>query len=196
MSGALPNAKPLNLARLISIALHPFVVFVSLTLMAAWRLDPASLPRVVGGMAVVVAVVWVFIWQRHRGGHWGTVDASSKHERPLLYVVLLALMAAYAAWVGRASPLASGVIAIIAMLCIAGIANRWIKLSLHMASLAFCAVGLWSLHRNAAIAACVLLPLLGWARLRMQRHTWPEVVGGMLLGLAAGIVPQLLQPSL
>ena len=182
-----------RLARFVSIALHPFAVFAMLTLLAAWRLDPASLPRVALGMAVVVAAVWAFVWQRHRGGHWGTVDASSKHERPLLYVVVLALMLAYAAWVGRASPLAGGIIAVIAMLCIAGIANRWIKLSLHMASLAFCAMALWPINRDIALVAFALLPLLGWSRLRMARHTWPEVVGGTMLGLATGIVLQLLR---
>jgi hypothetical protein len=180
-------------ARIVSIALHPFTVFTALTLLAAWRLDPASLPRVALGMAVVVAVVWAFVWQRHRAGHWGTVDASSKHERPLLYGVVLALMLAYAAWVGRASPLASGVIAVIALLCIAGLANRWIKLSLHMASLAFCAIALWPISRGIAMSAFALLPLLGWARLRMARHTWPEVLGGTLLGLATGIVLLLMR---
>ena len=176
-----------RLARFVSIALHPFAVFAMLTLLAAWRLDPASLPRVALGMAVVVAAVWAFVWQRHRGGHWGTVDASSKHERPLLYVVVLALMLAYAAWVGRASPLAGGIIAVMAMLCIAGIANRWIKLSLHMASLAFAGMALLALWPPAGFIALVLLPLLAWSRLRMARHTVPEVIGGSLLGLLAGI---------
>ena len=175
-------------ARTVSIALHPFAVFTALSLLAAGRLDPDSLPRVALGIVVVVAVVWAFVWQRQRAGHWGTVDASSKHERPLLYAVVLALMLAYAAWLGRASPLASGVVAVIALLCVAGLANRWIKLSLHMASLAFCAMALWSISRGIAMFAFVLLPLLGWARLRMARHTWPEVLGGMLLGLAAGLV--------
>ena len=45
----------------------------------------------------------------------------------------------------------------------------------------------------AGIAAIALLPLLGWARLRMARHMLPEVVGGALLGLAFGAVPLLLR---
>ena len=177
-------------ARIVSIALHPFAVFGALALLAAWQLDPASLPRIAGGMAIAVAAVWVFVWQRRHAGHWGTVDASSKHERPLLYVVVLLVVIAYAAWLGRASPLVSGVIAVVGMLCFAGIANRWIKLSLHMASLAFCAVALWWLHRGAGMVAFALLPLLGWARLRMARHTMAEVVGGTMLGLATGIALQ------
>ena len=86
------------------------------------------------------------------------------------------------------SLLASGVLAAVAMLCVAGIANRWIKLSLHMASLAFASVAAWALWPAAAIAALVALPLLGWARLRMARHTLVEVLGGATLGLLAGMV--------
>ena len=71
-------------ARIVSIALHPFVVFGALALLAAWQLDPNSLPRIAGGMAIADAAVWVFVRQRRHAGHWGTEDASSKHERPLL----------------------------------------------------------------------------------------------------------------
>ena len=44
-------------ARIVSIALHPFAVFALLNLLALWRLDPASLPRIMLGMAVVMVVV-------------------------------------------------------------------------------------------------------------------------------------------
>ena len=186
MSDSVKRVRGEDLARIVSVVLHPFAVFSALAMVAAWRLDPASLPRLALGMAVAVAVVWTFVWQRHRSGHWGTVDASSRRERPLLYAVLLTVAVVFAAWVGRASPLAGGVFAVIGMLCVAGIANRWIKLSLHMASLAFCVVVLWRLERGAALAALALLPLLGWARLRMSRHTLAEVLGGCALGLLCG----------
>lgn len=177
-----------KLARIVSITLHPFAVFAALALFATWRLEPASLPRVMLGMAVMVALMWAFVWQRHRSGHWSTVDASSKHERPALYAVVLILLIAYAAWVGRSSPVAIGVAVVIGMLCLAGIANRWIKLSLHMASLAFAAVALWSLHHVTGTIAFLMLPLLGWSRLAMARHKMAEILGGTVLGLSAGFV--------
>ncbi|MDR7194425.1 hypothetical protein [Luteimonas terrae] len=87
---------------------------------------------------------------------------------------------------GRASATSSGVLAAVAMLCVAGIANLWIKLSLHMASLAFAGLAAWPLWPAASIIALATLPLLGWARLRMARHTLPEVLGGATLGLVTG----------
>lgn len=176
-------------ARAVSIVLHPFVALATLALLAAWRVDPASLVRSALGIGAAIAIVSVFIWQRRRGGHWQTVDASRRQERPLLYALALLVAGAYWLWMGgRASATSNGVLAAVAMLCIAGIANRRIKLSLHMASLSFAGVAAWPLWPAASIVALAALPLLGWARLRMARHTVPEVLGGTALGLITGAV--------
>lgn len=175
-------------ARVVSIALHPFLVLAALSLLAAWRVAPASLPRTALGIGVAIAIVSVFIWQRRRGGHWETVDASRRQERPLLYALALLVAGGYWVWMGgRASATSDGVLVAVAMLCAAGVANRWIKLSLHMASLAFAGVAAWRLWPAASVIALATLPLLGWARLKMARHTLPEVSGGAALGLLAGL---------
>ena len=87
MSDAVSASSPF--ARWTSILLHPFAVFAALALIAAWRMDPASLPRTAIGMAVAVAIVWAFVLQRRRSGRWGTVDASDRRERPVLYALVL-----------------------------------------------------------------------------------------------------------
>ena len=190
MSAAAPASA---IARWISILLHPFAVFAALSLLAAWRLDPSSLPRTAVGILTAIAIVWAFVLQRRRSGRWGTVDASERKERPLLYALALLVAAGYWWWLGgRASSTGNGVVAVIAMLCFAGIANRWIKLSLHMASLAFAGATLLSLWPPAGIAALLALPLLGWSRLRMARHTLPEVLGGSTLGLLSGVALRVL----
>ena len=176
-----------GLARAVSIALHPFVVFAALTLLATWMLDREALPRVVAGLGVAIGAVWVFVWQRVSSGRWGTVDASRPHERPLLYAVVLVVVVGLWAWLGMASPLARGVAAAGTMLALAGLLNRWIKLSLHMASLAFAGAAAWPLSPWLGAASLALLPLLGWSRLHLRRHAWPEVVGGTVLGALAGM---------
>ena len=174
-------------ARWPSLLLHPFAVFALLTLVAAWRLDPAALPRAMAGMAVVVAIVWAFAWWRWRSGRWSTVDASRAQERPLLYAIALSLAGTYWLWIGgRASAMSAGVLSAIAMLCIAGLANRWIKLSLHMACLVFAGVVLLGLWRPLGLVLLACVPLLAWSRLRLARHSWVEVLGGSVLGALAG----------
>ena len=182
-----------SIARWTSILLHPFTVFAALSLVAARVLDPASLARTAVGILVAVAIVWAFVLQRRRSGRWGTVDASDRRERPILYALVLVVAAGYWLWLGgRASATGQGVVAVIAMLCVAGIANRWIKLSLHMASLAFAGATLLSLWLPAGVVALLALPLLGWSRLRMARHTLPEVLGGGALGVLTGLALHLL----
>ena len=174
-----------GVARWISILLHPFAVFALLALVAAWRIDPAALPRTAIGMAVAIGVVWGFVLQRTRSGRWGTVDASQRRERPALYALALVVALGYWWWMGgRGSAASSGVLAAVAMLCVAGIANHWIKLSLHMASLGFVALVLLSLWPPAGVVGLLLMPVLGWSRVRMARHRLDEVIGGGLLGLA------------
>lgn len=180
-------------ARVVSVLLHPFAVFVALALVAAWRLDPSGLVRTAAGIGVAVAIVWAFVLHRRRSGRWQTVDASRRHERPALYLLALLVAGGYWWWQGgRGSASSTGVLAVVVMLCVAAIANRWIKLSLHMASLAFAGVTLLALWPTAGAATLALLPLLGWSRLRMARHSLPEVLGGATLGLACGVVPLLL----
>lgn len=174
-------------ARIVSIVLHPFAVLAALASIATWRLDPASLSRTVVGIVIAIAVVWGFVLQRRRAGHWQTVDASRRQERPLLYLLVLAVAAAFWWWMGgTASAVSTGILAAVALLCVAAVANRWIKLSLHMACLAFAAAALPLLWPVAGVLALALLAPLGWARLRMARHTWPEVFGGTALGAFAG----------
>lgn len=171
-------------ARWISIALHPFVVFIVLTVVSVRVMAPQALGHALIGVSAAVLVCWAFVVQRRRAGHWSTVDASRPGERPLLYAVLLVILAICWWWMrGQAAAMAQGIVAVAAMLLAAAICNRWIKLSLHMASLAFAAVSLWVLWRVAGIAAAGLLPLLGWARLRMARHSLAEVFGGTVLGV-------------
>lgn len=192
MTGIVPRAGTcLRVAHTVSVVLHPFAVFAALALLGARRLDPGSMPRTALGITVAIVLLSGFIWQRRYRGHWETVDASRRQERPLLYALALVIAVGYWLWMGgRASPASSGVLAAVAMLCVASVANRWVKLSLHMAGLAFAAIALLALVPPAGIVALVLMPILGWSRWRMARHGWHEVVGGGALGVAAGLVLQ------
>jgi hypothetical protein len=178
-------------ARWVSILLHPFVVFIGLTMLSARALAPQALGPSLIGVALAVIVTGAFVAQRRHGGHWGTVDASHRSERPVLYAVLLMVLAICWWWMRERAPaLAPGIVAVAAMLVVAALCNRWIKLSLHMASLTFAAVSLSALSWPWALVATASLPLLGWARVRMARHTMAEVIGGTVLGAVAALALQ------
>lgn len=171
------------LARTISIVLHPFIIYAALAALGTWRLAPQHALKLLAVALGIILVVWIFVVHRHRSGRWTTVDASHPRERPALFALVLVLLTAYTIWVSRISvAMTEGAIAIGVMVGLAAFANRWIKLSLHMASLAFFGIAAWPLSVPASSFAIACLPLLAWSRLRMGRHVLAEVVGGTVLG--------------
>lgn len=186
-------STPAQAARWPSILLHPFVVFAVFGLLTTARLAPALLPRMAVGLACAIACVAAYVTWRWKRGDWQTVDASSKRDRPALYLVLLLVTGLLAWWLGGpASDAGRGVLLVSAMLVVAALANRWIKLSLHMASLAFTVPVLVSLWPVAALLVAACLPLLAWSRLALRRHSLLEVLGGTALGLGVGVIATLL----
>jgi membrane-associated phospholipid phosphatase len=75
-----------------------------------------------------------------------------------------------------------------------GITLRW-KISIHavsiagfVAALAFIAGAPWPevaglLDPGWLLTLAPLIPLVGWARVRLQAHTWAQVLGGTFFGL-------------
>jgi membrane-associated phospholipid phosphatase len=73
-----------------------------------------------------------------------------------------------------------------AVVVLASLLRRWLKLSLHAAFAVLAAALLWP----AVLATLGVLALaagVGWSRLVLQRHTRQEVVAGLLAGAAAGV---------
>lgn len=180
------------LARWISILLHPFVtVTVMVAAVGARVAGPGEAFRSVTlvGLIVLLPLGWLMVRQVKRG-RWQNVDASDRRERPALYWAALAAMLALAAiLVARdpASYLARGSLGVLAMLLLAAIATRWVKVSLHMAFATFAAVCLLMLGSLVGPILLFILPPLAWSRLALGRHRAPEVVLGTLLGGITGL---------
>jgi membrane-associated phospholipid phosphatase len=141
-------------------------------------------------LALVIVPLGYFLRRQVRVGRWQTVDASEPGDRTALYLVaiplLLALLLAATAFPVLVG-LARGVAAVLAILVLAFLLNRWVKTSLHMAFAGYVAVACLASVRVVGVVLLVFLPLLAWARLAMGRHRPVEVVMGAALGLAVGI---------
>ena len=79
----------------------------------------------------------------------------------------------------------SGAVIVIAMLI-----ARWVKMSLHAAFAAFATALLWP-AKLAIVAGVLLTGAVVWSRLVLGRHTAVDVAAGLLLGAAAGGVYHL-----
>jgi len=76
----------------------------------------------------------------------------------------------------------------IALVAVAAVLNRWIRLSLHLAFAVYCGLVLAKIHFGYGLPILLLAPLLAWSRLVLLRHTLPEVIGGSVLGLGAAAI--------
>ena len=184
-----------QLARWISILAHPFVITLVVVLAAApercaaWAAKSAAL---VGLVAIVP--VGLLIALQVRRGRWRDVDASRREERPLLLAVGCIALGALMVWLLIRDPrsfLLRGTLAVLAMLLVSSIVNRWVKVSLHCAFAAFGAAVLLAGGSPLGWLLAALLPILAWARLAMGRHRVAEVVAGVIIGAVAGALPHL-----
>ena len=179
------------IARWVSMLFHPFVmVGVMVGTAAAGRGSPGDALRSVGTVVLFTVVpIAVLMWRQVRRGRWENADASNRAERPILYIVGgvgLAALLAYLIVVQSQSFMVRGVAATLGMLAVCAVATRWIKVSLHMAFATLAAVGLALTRSPVGYALLLVLPVLVWSRLTLQRHTGGEVALGTLIGAAAG----------
>src|SRR5687767_4656450 len=162
-----------RLALLVSFLLHPFVV------------SPATILVLAGGstaLAFSLAIVipmFVLIALQVRRGRWTNYDVSVRTQRGGLFwpALVLTLLAALAIHLKGDNPgLARGFVVAACMIAVAMVANRFLKLSLHMTFAAFSAVAIgWTYPRSLPVIIALLI-LLAWSRLKLVRHTWVEVV--------------------
>ena len=181
-------------ARWVSIAAHPFALALLLAGITGAKLQggKAAVQLIAVTVLVFVVPLGAFMWRKWRSGAWDTVDASAPKNRPLLYVRALLLMAALTVCIGLLSDWnpawLRGCIAVAAMIAVAAVLNRWIKLSNHVAFAVFTAVILLRVDWRAGAVVTALVPVLAWSRIALRRHTWSEITGGACLGAIAGLL--------
>jgi membrane-associated phospholipid phosphatase len=177
-------------ARAVSIAGHPVVLLLVAALIAA-STRGASLRQlwlISGALVTLGVVVLGFSWLQVRAGRWSHIDASVRNERNSLNVFLgvLCLLGAVLLWFLTRRPYMSLGLALSgALIVIALLIARWVKVSLHVAFAAFATALLWPI-KLAVVAGVLLTAAVVWSRLVLGRHVAADVAAGLLLGAAAG----------
>lgn len=176
-----------RVARLLSILGHPLLTLPLAFLALIAMREPARLPGIAAGMALVAAGVMAYSWRQVRRARWAHIDASGPDERAglnrMLAVVLVALtLLAHL----RGLPLLALGLALSAGLILAALGlKRWCTLSLHVAFAAYAAGLLWTLSPIAAAAGFAFAAGIAWSRLHLARHRPRDVLIGGAAGAAA-----------
>lgn len=135
---------------------------------------------------VFIIVIGLFVTYGVLKGFFSNFDVSRRKQRPILYTfVALLLIFYFVATVILSGPLE---LILIITACLVGtiifdIVNIYLKVSLHVASLTALLSSLILFYQDPWwVLGLILIPLVGWARIRTHRHSKNEVYVGVLAG--------------
>jgi hypothetical protein len=178
-----------TLARIVSIAGHPFVL---IPLMIAVATRNWVWTAVVA--AATILPLFVIVLRNVRRGVWSDHDVSRREQRGGLYRVALPLVALTAVllyFLDAGPGMMRGFAAGAAMLLLGVLGNRFLKISMHMMCAAFCAVTIARLYPATTFAIVPFVAAIAWSRHKLERHTWTEVAVGLGIGAGAALVAML-----
>lgn len=181
---AYPLSFTTHLARAISVVGHPFV-FIPLTVAASTR---SLYWGAVVAASTTVPLLLVIV-RNVRSGRWSDVDVSRHDQRSGLYRAGLPLILAAAVifyFLDAGPRMMRGLAAAAVMFAAGLLGNRWLKISMHMMFAGFCAVAISRAYPSAVLPSIAFLAALAWSRWHLKRHTWPEILVGLLIGVACG----------
>lgn len=190
-----------RLAELISCWIDPRYLVGPVVLVAALR-DTASLIEAAGWtlltLATAVLPLLAFIALQTRRGAFADDQVPEQHLRNQVYLVGNACLLVCLLILMLLRAPRSLVTLLLAMLTSSAIATglnlRW-KVSVHTGSVAGAVVSLLALVGPSALPTLVLIPLVGWTRVALRRHTLGQVIaGGLIGGSATALVFWLISP--
>lgn len=178
-----------SLARVLSTAGHPFVL---IPLTVGLRTRSVFWTTVIAASPTVPLLA--IIARNVRRGRWSDFDVSRHEQRSGLYhagLPLMALTILILYFLGAHPRLLRATVAGALMFAAGLFGNRWLKISMHMMSAAFCAVLLIRVWPWTAFIAVPLVAAIAWSRRWLQRHTPAEIAVGTVVGIAAGLIAAL-----
>jgi hypothetical protein len=182
-----------RLARIISWIGHPLVfVSGSVAIIVFFRLaNRVGVSVLIALILAVVLPTLLLLIRGVRSGRWSDADVSVQSERVHFYprAILLSAGGVVALlFLHAPTSIVRGALVTLALLIIAAVINRYLKISLHAMFAFYCAVILFGIGWVAGTVALLLAILVFWSRLHLRRHALADVVLGMIVGSVGAIV--------
>lgn len=182
-----------NLAKILSLLLSPAILLIPIPLILVYKTTGDFLVSiewtVISCFFLLLMIVSVILGNFI--GVFSDFDVSVKKERPKLFLLgMLIVFLFLASLIVLNGPkiLFAGVYAIIFGVLAMYVLNKWIKVSLHTASMTVFSFTLILIFGRLFIPSLLLVPLVGWARVKIKKHTPREVYAGGFLGAVFTII--------
>lgn len=192
----------MRIAKIISVALAPLVIVVPglflLVLIQKHNLQMAFYWALL--LLFFIIPLWGIIFWLTKAKKFSDFDVSTQKQRPLLFAIEAIFTTGYliTAYLFNApKEVFVGVITVVALLVTISIVNKFIKASGHLSMLSGGLTLFVLLGGRIYMLGYLLIPILAWARLKTKRHSFREVIVGIVVGISvASLVYALFSSSI
>ena len=181
------------LARIISILANPVFILIALPYFLVFKETNSS------GQAwnwtlytlAYLSIFCAFVLFGVKKKIFSNIDVSNRKQRPLLYLIgaLLSTIYLISLYLLKGpSILLITTFGIILGIIIAALINLKIKASMHVACFSALTTAFSIVYGGYFVLLLLLIPLISWARVRIERHTLKEVIVGASLGILLSLM--------
>lgn len=124
-------------------------------------------------------------------GVFSDFDVTNRKERPTLVIGSVVVVFLYIfILIFLKGPRILGIVSsgLLIGALLVNILDRWLKVSIHTASVASFTLGLVILYGVNFIPLLLLIPIMAWSRLTLKKHTLAETITGGFLGFILTII--------
>lgn len=183
------------LARILSYLFHPVVFFLVMPFLVVYRQTENSFYAVKWAIfsTIFIFLGFILFLLGRLKGTFSDHDISKKEERHKFYVILFFLAFIYLItalfFKGVLFPLSIIVFGLILGMIVFDFVDYYVKASVHIGVVAAFVVALSVLYGTKAFWATFwVVPIVFWARIKLEKHTAEEGVIGGLLGTGITIL--------
>lgn len=180
-------------ARFISSVFNPYFLIIPLPYLLVVRQtgDPIFALKWTVFTLFFLLAVGLSVYIAVRRGYFTDLDISRREQRPKFFLLLaffaLVYFIALYFFHGPLSLFIS-LTGIFFSIFVFSFINTKVKASIHVASITALIFSFSLLYNGVFLFLLFLIPLIGWSRLRMKRHTQEEVLAGAAIGIALPLV--------
>lgn len=177
----------ISLARIISFLTNPIFVLFPIPYLLIYRFGYGHILAFKWTLFsfIFLFIAGVFVIYEVKNKTFSDMDVSKREQRPLLFAVTTGITVIYlvSLYILKAPAiLFISVWGIMVGILLATIINTRIKASLHVCSITAVTLTLVRLYYLSPILL-LIVPIVAWSRIKIKRHSVPEVITGFILGV-------------
>lgn len=191
----------MRIARIISFISNPIFIFIALPFFLVYKTtkDTGAAWNWTIYTLVFLSIFVIFVLIGVKKKFFSDIDVSNREQRPVLYftgAILSVLYLSTLFFLHGPRILFITIFGITLGILIASLINMKIKASVHVAAISGLLTSLSIIYKGYYVLLLLLIFIIGWSRVKIKRHTVPEVVIGGILGSLLSLIMYFITKAL